>query len=242
LVEVIGPKGFSVLDGLGLLVRGYEHRPAFGIPYNPQYYTKYLEAAGFQPAGELLSGCLSRAGFTFPEKIHALSELVQKRRGLRIIRFRTRRDLRAIAPRLGKLYNDALGGTSGNVPLTEDEVQSILNQLVWFADPHLIKIIAKGDDPVGFLFAYPDISSALQRTQGRLFPLGWFHLLVEMRRTKWININGAGISEHYRGLGGTAVLFSELVKALQASRFDFADLVQIGTEMIVCCANLRSGR
>jgi hypothetical protein len=41
------------------------------------------------------------------------------------------------------------------------------------------------------------------------------------------------MSRHQRALSrisGTAVLFSELVKALQASRFDFADLVQIGTE------------
>jgi len=32
---IFGPKGFTPLDGFGLLVKGFEHRPAFGLPYNP---------------------------------------------------------------------------------------------------------------------------------------------------------------------------------------------------------------
>ena len=34
LNKIIGPKGFTTLDGMGLLVRGFEHRAAFGQPYN----------------------------------------------------------------------------------------------------------------------------------------------------------------------------------------------------------------
>jgi hypothetical protein len=104
---------------------------------------------------------------------------------------------------------------------------------LWFADPRLIKIVmtAERDEPVGFLFAYPDISAAVQRTKGQLFPFGWIDLLLELRRTKWININGAGIVEKYRGLGGTALLFSEMHKSVvEAGRFEHADIVQIGVE------------
>ena len=35
LTRILGPKGFTPLDGFGLLVKGFEHRPAFGLPYNP---------------------------------------------------------------------------------------------------------------------------------------------------------------------------------------------------------------
>ncbi|MBV5331403.1 N-acetyltransferase, partial [bacterium] len=38
LTKILGPKGFTPLDGFGLLVKGFEHRPAFGLPYNPAYY------------------------------------------------------------------------------------------------------------------------------------------------------------------------------------------------------------
>ena len=51
LGRMIGPRGFSVFDGLGLLVRGFEHRPAFGLPYNPPYYPSLVEAAGFVGTG-----------------------------------------------------------------------------------------------------------------------------------------------------------------------------------------------
>ncbi len=237
LNQIVGPRGFTALDGLGLLVKGFEHRPALGLPYNPPYYLALVEAAGFEPKEELVSGYLSAKG-QFPEKIHQLAELVQKRRGLRVARYKSRRDLRALVPQLQALYNASLEGTRGNVPLTDDEVKTLADQMLWFADPALIKIVMKvedprqaNDEPVGFLFAYPDISAAVQRTQGQLFPFGWIDLLLELRRTKWININGAGIVEKYRGLGGTALLFSEMHKSVvTAGRFEHADIVQIGVE------------
>jgi hypothetical protein len=177
----------------------------------------------------VVSGYLD-ARTAFPDKIHQLADLVRKRRGLRIDRFETRNDLRRLIPRLQALYNAALSGTTGNVPLTDDEVKTLANQMLWFADPRLIKIVMKDDEPVGFLFAYPDISAALQRTQGRLFPFGWMDMLRELKRTEWINVNGAGIAEKYRGLGGTALLFSEMYKSVAESHFRHADLVQIGAD------------
>ena len=38
LTQIFGPKGFSALDGMGLLVKGFDQRPALGIAYNPAYY------------------------------------------------------------------------------------------------------------------------------------------------------------------------------------------------------------
>jgi GNAT superfamily N-acetyltransferase len=238
LNRIVGPKGFTAPDGLGLLVEGFGHRPAFGIPYNPPYYPALVEAAGCVPAGEMVSGYLD-AHVQLPERIFRVAERIQERRGLRVARFETRRDLRAFIPRLQELYNAALDGTVGNVPLTADEVKTLANQMLWFADPRLIKIIYKGDQPIGFLFAYPDISAAVQRTRGCLWPVGWIDLLLELRRTRWININGAAIVERYRGLGGTALLFSEMHKSVIEGRFDHADIVQIGVENETMLRELR---
>ena len=55
-------------------------------------------------------------------------------------------------------------------------------------------------------------------------------MLRRCSRTKWVNINGAGIIEQYRGLGGTAILFSEMQKSIVEGGFEHADLVQIGVE------------
>jgi len=230
LEKIIGPKGFTTLDGMGLLVRGFEHRPAFGQPYNQPYYARLIEAEVFSAYEEVVSGYLDAQNIHFPDKIHQMSALIQDRRGLKITVFKTRRDLMKIIPKLKILYNDTLSDTTGNVPLTDDEVKMMADQLLWFADPRLIKIIMKDDEPVGFLFGYPDISAALQRTKGRVFPIGWIDLLIELKRTKWVNLNGAGIIPKYRGLGGTAILFSEMYKTVAESSYRFADIVQIGLE------------
>ena len=229
LNKMIGPKGFTALDGMGLLVNGFEHRPAFGIPYNPAYYPALVEANGFERVGDVVSGHLD-PNMPFPEKIHQVADLVRKRRGLRVARFRTRRELRAMIPRLQAMYNASLEGTTGNAPLTDEEIQTLADQIQWFADPKLIKIVLKDDEPVGFLLAYPDISAAVQRAGGRLFPFGWIDLLLELKRTKWVNVNGAGIVEKYRGLGGTALLFSEMRKSVVEGGFEHADIVQVGVE------------
>jgi len=237
LTKIMGPKGFTVLDGFGLLVKGFEHRPAFGLPYNPPYYAGLIEGAGFQPERDAVSGYLG-ADIQFPERIHSLAERIAQRRGLRIARYRTRNDLRSFIPKLKELYNNALRGTANNAPLTDAEVKMMGNQLLWFADPRLLKIVYKVEDPhkgseepVGFLMAYPDISAALQKTKGKVFPFGWITLLREFNRTDWLNINGAGLLPEYRGSGGTAILYSELFKSVvETGQFQHAEIIQIGME------------
>lgn len=229
LDTMVGPKGFSVFDGLGMLVKGFEHRPAYGLPYNLPYYPKLVEACGFSLEAEIVSGYLDRS-IQFPEEIHQIAERVKQRRGLQIWNFKSRSELRALVPILTKLYNESLGEADGNVPISNEEGKALADQLIRFADPRLIKIVMKGNKPIGFLFAYPDISAAVQRIHGRFWPFGWLQLLIELKRTPWININGAGMIEQYRGLGGTAILFSEMFKSFQQSHYQYADIVQIGVE------------
>jgi len=236
LTKMLGPKGFTVLDGFGLLVKGFEHRPAFGLPYNPPYYADLIEGAGFGPERDAVSAYIG-ADIQFPQRIHELAERIAKRRGLRIARYRTRKDLRTFVPKLKELYNKALRGTAENAPLTDDEVKMMADQLLRFADPRLLKVVMKVDDsgkdeePVGFLMAYPDISAALQKTRGKLFPFGWITILREFKRTNWLNINGAGLLPEYRGSGGMAILYSELFKsATETGQFKHAEIIQLGAE------------
>jgi len=230
LDKIVGPKGFTPLDGFGLLVKGFGHRPAFGLPYNPAYYVDLIEAQGFKTHSEAVSGYLG-AGIQFPPRIHELAERLAKRRGLRIAPCNTRRELRALVPHLKELYNNSLGGTSGTTPITDEEVDAMANQMIWLADPKLMKMVMKDNKVVGFMMAYPDVSAALQKTRGRLFPFGWLTLLLELRRTDWININGAGLLPEYRGSGGTAILYSEMFKSVTENpRYRHADVVQIGIE------------
>jgi GNAT superfamily N-acetyltransferase len=237
LTLAYGPKGFSALDSMGLLVKGFEHRPALGIAFNPAYYAALWEDAGFESDGDVVSGYLG-PDFVMPEKVMKVAELVQQRRGLRIATYKTRGDLKQLVEPMKTLYNSALSGTTDNFPITDEEANLIAKQLINFADPRLIKIVMKvadspqgNDEIVGFMFGYPDPSAAIQRCKGKLFPFGWLDILIELRRTKWINLNGAGLLEKYRGSGGTALLFTEMYKSVRESdHYLHADVVQIGAE------------
>ena len=229
LNRVFGPRGFTALDGYGLLVKGFERRPAFGLPYNPPYYPAFIESLGFQPEEDISSGYLS-SGMKFPERISQLASTIKARRGLEIIRFSTRKELRRALKYLKELYNGVLATSNGGIPITDEEIRELSNQLLWFADPALIKILMKDRHPVGFLLAYPDISKAFQESGGRLFPFGWLKLLLEVKRTDWININGAGLLPEYQGLGGTAILYHELFSSVNHNKqYKHAEIVQIGT-------------
>ena len=231
LKHIIGPKGMSPLDGLGMLVRGFEHRPAFGIAYNPEYYPKFLMDYGFRQTGEIGSGYLDSHNINLPDKVFKAAELVQERKGFRVLQLHSRKDLRNAMTLLGEMYNGALQGTEGNVPLSNEDLSTITQGLLWIAQPELIKLILKDDQPVGFLLAYPDISAGLQATGGRVFPFGWVRLLWEKYHTRWVNINGAGIVAEYRGMAATALLFAELYRSVTGSgQFSHAEVVQIGDE------------
>jgi len=229
LTRITGPKGFTALDGMGLLVKGFEHRPALGQPYNHAYYHDLVASSGFETAREVVSGYISR-NLQFPEKIQRAAALVQKRYGLHVKRFTTKREMLGMLPALLKLYNDSIVPGDGNVPMSARDLKSMSDQLLLFADPRLVKILMKGEQPIGFLLAYPDISAAIQRCHGKLLPFGWLGILLEPRCTDWLNINGAAILSEYRGLGGTAVLFNEMFQSVIKSRYRHAEVVQIGLE------------
>jgi hypothetical protein len=227
LDEVWGPQGLVAADGKGLLVKGFEHRPALGIAYNYPYYGELVEDAGFEKGVDLVS-CYMNREMNVSERFLRVAEKVKRRGGFRIVRFRTKADLRAMIPRITDVYNKAFTEVQGYVPLTEAEARVIADRIISVADPSLITMLLKGDEIAGFAITYPDLSAAIQRCRGRMWPLGWFHLMREFKRTQWLNYNGGGILEQYRGVGGDALLYVELYHMLMDHpQYQHADLVQI---------------
>jgi len=228
LDTVIGPKGMGPLDGYGLLVEGYQYRQMMTMMnYNYPYYPTLVESLGFTKEVDFVSCYIGADSFQLPERIHQIAERIQKRGTLTVQRFTTKRELKAWAGRIGQSYNKAFVNNWEYYPLTEREIDFVVDNIMLVADPRLIKIINHGDEVVGFLFGFPDVSAALQRARGRLLPFGIIDLLLEMRRTEWIALNGAGILPEFQGRGGNALLYSEMEKTINNGRFKHADLTQV---------------
>ena len=228
LERVVGPKGFGPLDGYGLLVEGFEHRQMMTMMnYNYPYYSRLLEGLGFKKEVDFVSCYLSAEDFKLPERIHSIAERVQQRGNLTVQRFKSKRELKAWSTRIGQAYNKAFVNNWEYYPLSNREIKFVVDNIMIIADPQLIKIITYGQDVVGFLFAFPDVSAALQRAHGRLLPFGIIDLLFELKRTKWIALNGMGILEEFQGRGGNALPYSEIQKTIHNDRFAHADLTQV---------------
>ena len=229
LDKIVGPKGFGPLDGYGMVTMGYEHRQMMTMMnYNFPYYVNLVEALGFTKEVDFLSCLLERDLFQLPERIHSIAGRVQERGVLRVLRFQTKGDLKRWAKRIGKAYNDSFINNWEYVPLTDREIGFVLENILTVADPRLIKVIAHEDQAVGFLFGFPDVSAALQRTKGRLFPFGIFDLMREIKRTDWCALNGAGILPEFQGRGGNALLYSEMEKTFfEEFNFKHVDMTQV---------------
>jgi hypothetical protein len=233
LDTIIGPKGFGVVDGYGLLVEGFERRAVMTMTaYNFDYYPRLVEENGFEKEVDFICCHLSADSFNLPERIHSIAKRVQDRGSLTVQRFQTKNDVKAWAPKIGKTYNQAFINNWEYCPLTENEIAFLLSNLLTIADPKLIKIITHGDDVVGFLFGFPDLSAGLQRAKGHLLPLGLVHILRDQRNTKWVAINGAGILPEFQGRGGNALLYSEMEKTIKEFKFKDAVLVLVAESAV----------
>jgi hypothetical protein len=229
LDTVIGPKGLSPFDGYGILVEGFEHRQMMTMMnYNYDYYPKLIEALGFEKEVDFVSCYLPADCFKIPERVERIAKHALERGSLWVKKFTSKRELVQWAPRIGYAYNKAFIENWEYYPFTEGDVMYAVNNVFMIANPRMIKLIMHKDDIVGFLFAFPDASAAMQRAKGHLFPFGLIDIMLEMRRTKTVSGNGMGILPEFQGKGGNALLYYEMGRTVFGfNRFTHVEMTQV---------------
>jgi hypothetical protein len=233
LDEVIGPKGFAALDGYGMLVEGFEHRQMMTMMnYNPPYLPKLVEAMGFEKEVDFISCYANAATFQMPDRIFSIADRVEKKGVLSVKRFSSKKELKAWAPRIGSTYNNTFINNWEYYPLTENEIKFVVDNILTIADHRLIKIIMHREDVIGFMFAFPDLSPALQRSKGRLLPFGLVDILLELRRRDWVSVNGAGVLPEYQGQGGNALLYAEMGRTVRDFGFAHVEMTQVAESAV----------
>ena len=230
LDTIVGPKGLSAFDGYGIQVEGFEHRQMMNMMnYNYAYYPRLLDAISFEKEVDFVSCYAHRENFQLPDRVRRIADRVEERGKLKVIRFKNKQHLLSYANRIGEAYNKTFVNNWEYYPLSEREVKFVVDNIMLVADYRLIKLVMYEEDVVGFLFAFPDVSRAMQRAKGHLFPFGIVDLLQEMKRTDWISLNGVGVLPEFQGMGGNALMYAEMARAVNASDFKFvhAELTQV---------------
>jgi GNAT superfamily N-acetyltransferase len=229
LDTMLGPKGLSAFDGYGIQIEGFEHRQMMTMMnYNYAYYPKLVEALGFEKEVDFVSCYLPAESFKVPERVERIAARALKRGNLMVKNFKSKGELMKWAQRIGEAYNKAFVNNWEYYPLSQGDIQYAVDNVFLVADHRLIKVITHNDEIVGFLFAFPDVSAALQRANGHLFPFGLIDLLLEMRRTKTVSGNGTGILPEFQGLGGNALMYSEMGRTVFSyNQFEHVEMTQV---------------
>src|SRR3990170_3910491 len=233
LSEVVGPKGFSLFDGYGMQVEGFEHRQMMTMMnYNQAYFVRLVENIGFQKEVDFVSCYIPAASFKLPEKVHLVAQKVLEKGKFKVKTFPTTKDLKAWADRIGEAYNNTFVNNWEYYPLTKKEIDYTLQTLLTVADPKLIKIVLYEEKVVGFLLGFPDLSAALQRAKGRLTPWSIIDLIINSKKTNWVSLNGAGMLPEYQGFGGNALMYAEMDKTIHGYNFEHYELTQVAESAV----------
>jgi hypothetical protein len=222
-----GPMNFSTNDECGTLIDGFDSRPLVFMTYNPTYYPKLIEAAGYGIGMDLYAYAMEVEKFFSPDnpalpKMERLSKIVQQRHQL-TIRPANMKNLRSEMLRMKGVYNSAWERNWGFVPVTEAEMDHLAEGIVKFVDPRLVFFVEKAGEPVGFGLTVPDVNIPVQKANGRLFPIGWLRFLQAKRKIDWVRVFAMGVKAEYRNIGVDGLIQYETAKAARALGYKWAE-------------------
>lgn len=206
---VEGPVGFSNLDKVGLLTQGYEYVGSMITWYNYPYYVEHFKELGY--ADEKL---YSESRFPFSnvktEFFLKAQELIKKRYQLRALKFTKTSEVMPHVDKMFDLFNQTYASLSSFVAITDIQKEYFKKKFISFVNPEYIKfVVDKDDNLIAFAIVMPSFARALQKTNGKLFPFGFRHVLHAKKHSKDVLFYLIGVLPEYQNKGVTAVIFNE---------------------------------
>jgi GNAT superfamily N-acetyltransferase len=213
MVGIHGPLGFTDMDNEGMLIDGFEEMAVLTSIYNYPYYPKHMEAMGFVKAADWVQHEFPVPD-QIPEKVTRMAELVMDRYNIRPLAAKKPKDLLPYARKMFTMLNEAFDVLYGFAALTEAQMDAYTKQYFGFIRPEFVSIlIDPNDDVVGFGISMPNLTKALQKCNGRLFPFGFIHMLKAIRKNDIVDMYLIGVRPDYHGKGVLALVFHQLHKA-----------------------------
>jgi len=217
-VNVIrGPMSFTSNDEYGLLVDGFDRRPAILMTYNRPEYGGWIEAAGYRKAKDVYEfDC--PVPEVLPPAYARVASMIRRKHDIRTRPI----DMKRFAEELTKVkevYNSAWEKNWGFVPMTDREIDHMASQLKPAVVPDLVRFAEVNGTTVGFALCLPDVNIALAKVNGRLFPFGIFKLLWTLPRIRTFRFMALGIRAEWRRSGIAPLLVAELAEVTKARRY-----------------------
>lgn len=223
--KIIGPLGFTDLDHEGMLVEGFEELSTMATIYNYPYYPQHLERLGFKKESDWVE-FLMEVPDEIPERYNRIADIVKKKFGLRVIKYKSRKRVkREYGHALFHLINEAYKDLYQYSQLSERQIEYYIDQYLDLLNLDLLTLIVdRNDRLVGVGISMPSMSRALQKSRGRFFPLGWYHLLKGLKgKNDRVDLLLVAIHPDYQNKGANALLFQDLVPYYIANGYKYAE-------------------
>ena len=195
--------------------------------YNHPYYPQHMEKLGFEKDADWVEYKIYIPD-AIPEKHQRISDLIQRKYNLKIKKYTSSRKIAAdYGQAIFELMNEAYSPLYGYSPLSQRQIDQYVKMYLPIVDLRMVTLITDAEDKlIAVGISMPSLSEALQKSHGRLLPLGWYYLLKALfmkRRAKMLDLLLVAVKPEYQNKGVNALLFSDLIPVYQKLGFIFAE-------------------
>ena len=209
-----GPMGVTDFDKEGMLVEDFELRGSMTAYYNPDYYPRHMELLGLKKEVDWLQVRINIPQ-EVPPRYARVAQYAREQIGLTVKKASRREVLRgAYGPKIFKLLNEAYAPIFGFSAFSPKQAQKFLDKYVPLFNMDMIPLVENAEgELVGIAVTMPSLTEALQKSRGRLWPTGWYHLLKAL---KWQHEDNTemllvAVRPDYQGMGVNALFFDNLI-------------------------------
>lgn len=223
--KVVGPLGFSDLDYEGTLIEGFDELSTMATIYNYPYYGPHIEAAGYKKESDWVE-FLMEVPAEMPERYNRVAEIVKNKLGLRVVKFKNRKKIKnAYGRAIFELVNESYKDLYQYSPLTDRQIDHYIDLYLGLLNLDLVCLIVdKEDTLVGIGIALPSMSRALQKSKGKMFPFGWYHLLKGLKgKNDRVDLLLVAIRPDLQSKGANALIFQDLIPQFQKYGYKYAE-------------------
>lgn len=207
-----GPVGFTDFDHQGLIIEGFEHLVPMASLYNYPYYVKHIDDYGLVKENDWIEMQIYPPQ-ELPERFGRMAKIVEQRSNVRVDKVRSVKELKA---KYGMTYMDVIDVAYQKLynfqPLTDRQKKQYCEAYFPLLNFDFVTIVVnEKDEVVAVGVGMPDISKALQKTQGKMFPFGWYHLLKALKSDHYeaVDFLIIAVRPDYQDRGLNAVIIAD---------------------------------
>lgn len=225
MTSMLGPMGFTDMDHEGMLVEGFDELGTMATIYNYPYYPRQMERMGFKPEAEWIEMAV-KVPDEIPEKYARIAQIAAKRNNLHVLKYTDRKKVKKeYGQAIFDLINEAYDGLYGYSPLTQRQIDYYIDMYLGIINLDFLTLVVDDEGKlVAVGISIQSFSRALQKSRGRLFPLGWWHLLKTLRGdSDIVDLLLIAVSPKYQNKGVNALLFADLIPYYIKAGFKHAE-------------------